>query len=73
MLRVSRVSRFSLLQFDWLGFVKRVVETKDDKSRSISSSEHVIVRVPQYFKDLFKLINNTDPRYAHTHTHTHSS
>uniref|UniRef100_A0A674NYW5 Phosphate regulating endopeptidase homolog, X-linked n=1 Tax=Takifugu rubripes TaxID=31033 RepID=A0A674NYW5_TAKRU len=48
--------------FDWLGFIKRVVETKEDKSRSISSSEHVIVRVPQYFKDLFKLINNTDPR-----------
>ncbi|XP_056869200.1 phosphate-regulating neutral endopeptidase PHEX [Takifugu flavidus] len=58
---ISRLHRH-IPEFDWLGFIKRVVETKEDKSRSISSSEHVIVRVPQYFKDLFKLINNTDPR-----------
>uniref|UniRef100_H3D7Y1 Phosphate regulating endopeptidase homolog, X-linked n=1 Tax=Tetraodon nigroviridis TaxID=99883 RepID=H3D7Y1_TETNG len=58
---ISRLHRH-IPEFDWLGFIKRVVETKEDKSRSISSSEHVIVRVPQYFKDLFKLINSTDPR-----------
>lgn len=59
-----------LQQFEWLGFVKAVVEAKGDPERSISSSEPVIVRVPQYFKELFKLINSTDPRYTDTHTQT---
>ncbi|XP_053715599.1 phosphate-regulating neutral endopeptidase PHEX isoform X2 [Synchiropus splendidus] len=58
---LSRLQR-SIPQFDWLGFVKSVVESKSDAARSISSSEVVIVRVPQYFKDLFKLINATEPR-----------
>ncbi|GLD69167.1 phosphate-regulating neutral endopeptidase [Lates japonicus] len=43
-------------------FVKAVVESKNDPARSISSSEPVIVRAPQYFKELVKLINTTDPR-----------
>nr|XP_019965271.1 PREDICTED: phosphate-regulating neutral endopeptidase [Paralichthys olivaceus] len=58
---LSRLQR-SVPQFDWLGFVKAVVESKSDPARSISSSEPVIVRAPQYFKELFKLINATDPR-----------
>lgn len=49
-------------QFDWLGFIKAVVESKDDPSRFVSSGELVIVRAPQYFKDLMKLLNVTDPR-----------
>uniref|UniRef100_A0A8C2XF35 Phosphate regulating endopeptidase homolog, X-linked n=1 Tax=Cyclopterus lumpus TaxID=8103 RepID=A0A8C2XF35_CYCLU len=48
--------------FDWLGFVTAVVESEADPARSISSSELVIVRAPQYFKDLFKLIDTTDSR-----------
>ncbi|XP_054478641.1 phosphate-regulating neutral endopeptidase PHEX [Anoplopoma fimbria] len=52
----------SIPQFDWLGFVKAVVESKADLGWSISSSEFVIVRAPKYFKDLFKLINTTDSR-----------
>ncbi|XP_056290337.1 phosphate-regulating neutral endopeptidase PHEX isoform X2 [Pseudoliparis swirei] len=52
----------SIPQFDWLGFVKAVVESDADPARSISSSELVIVRAPQYFKDLFKLIDTTDSR-----------
>ncbi|MEQ2265845.1 hypothetical protein XENORESO_013486, partial [Xenotaenia resolanae] len=56
---LSRLQR-SMPQFDWLGFVKAVVESKDDPSLSISSSEPVIVRTPKYFKDLMKLINSTD-------------
>lgn len=51
-------------QFDWLAFIKRVVESKDEPARSVSSSEHVIVRAPAYFKELFKLIEGTDARYA---------
>uniref|UniRef100_UPI0037E91C72 phosphate-regulating neutral endopeptidase PHEX n=1 Tax=Semicossyphus pulcher TaxID=241346 RepID=UPI0037E91C72 len=58
---LSRLQR-TIPQFDWLGFVKAVVESKDDPARSISSSEPVIVRAPQYFKELVKLINSTDPR-----------
>uniref|UniRef100_A0A8C9Z724 Phosphate regulating endopeptidase homolog, X-linked n=1 Tax=Sander lucioperca TaxID=283035 RepID=A0A8C9Z724_SANLU len=60
-LSLSRLQR-SIPQFDWLGFVKAVVESKVEPVRSISSSEPVIVRAPQYFKELFKLINTTDPR-----------
>lgn len=51
-------------QFDWLAFIKRVVESKDEPARSVSSSEHVIVRAPAYFKEFFKLIEGTDARYA---------
>lgn len=53
-------------QFDWLAFIKRVVESKEEPVRSVSSSEHVIVRAPAYFKELFKLIEGTDARYAGT-------
>ncbi|KAG7524186.1 phosphate-regulating neutral endopeptidase [Solea senegalensis] len=49
-------------QFDWLAFVKAVVESKSDPTRSISSSEPVIVRAPQYLKELFKIIKVTDSR-----------
>ncbi|TNN61377.1 Metalloendopeptidase PEX [Liparis tanakae] len=52
----------SIPQFDWLGFVKAVVESDADPVRSVASSEFVIVRAPQYFKDLFKLIDSTDSR-----------
>uniref|UniRef100_A0A8C5GKP8 Uncharacterized protein n=1 Tax=Gouania willdenowi TaxID=441366 RepID=A0A8C5GKP8_GOUWI len=50
-------------EFDWVGFVKAVVESKDEPDRSVSPSEPIIVRAPQYFKDLMKLIKLTDPRY----------
>ncbi|XP_042254880.1 phosphate-regulating neutral endopeptidase PHEX [Thunnus maccoyii] len=58
---LSRLQRH-IPQFDWLGFVRTVVESKGDPARSISSSEPIIVRAPQYFKELFKLINATEPR-----------
>lgn len=51
-------------KFDWLAFVRRVVESKDEPARSVSSSEHIVVRAPAYFKELFKLIEGTDARYA---------
>uniref|UniRef100_A0A4W6BRE5 Phosphate regulating endopeptidase homolog, X-linked n=1 Tax=Lates calcarifer TaxID=8187 RepID=A0A4W6BRE5_LATCA len=54
---LSRLQRF-IPQFDWLGFVKAVVESKNDPARSISSSEPVIVRAPQYFKELVKTVAN---------------
>ncbi|XP_034021854.1 phosphate-regulating neutral endopeptidase PHEX isoform X2 [Thalassophryne amazonica] len=52
----------SMPQFDWLAFVKAVLEYENDPSLSISGTEPVIVRAPQYFKELLKLINTTDPR-----------
>ncbi|XP_055007227.1 phosphate-regulating neutral endopeptidase PHEX [Boleophthalmus pectinirostris] len=47
-------------QFDWLGFVRAVLEASGHYT--VSSSEQVIVRAPQYFKELFKLIEATEPR-----------
>lgn len=64
------VSSSDCLQFDWVSFVKTVVESKVEPVRSIHSSEPVIVRAPHYFKELVKLIQNTDPRYTHTLTHS---
>ncbi|XP_030205182.1 phosphate-regulating neutral endopeptidase PHEX [Gadus morhua] len=58
---LSRLQRL-IPKFDWLAYVRAVVESAGDPSLSISPSEPVIVRAPQYFKDLFKLINTTDPR-----------
>uniref|UniRef100_A0A9J8AQL5 Phosphate regulating endopeptidase homolog, X-linked n=1 Tax=Cyprinus carpio carpio TaxID=630221 RepID=A0A9J8AQL5_CYPCA len=49
--------------FNWLSFVRAVIDTELYPDLKISSSEQVIVRVPQYFKDLFKLINATETRY----------
>lgn len=56
-----------------MGFVKAVVESRDDPDRDLSSSEPVIVRAPQYFRELMKLLNTTEPRYTHTHTHSDQS
>lgn len=58
---LSRLQR-SIPQFDWLGFVRAVVESNVDPTRSVSSSELVIVRAPKYFKELMKLLNATDPK-----------
>lgn len=58
---LSRLQR-SIPGFDWISFVKTVVESKVEPVRSIHSSEPVIVRAPHYFKELVKLIQNTDPR-----------
>ncbi|KAL2085856.1 hypothetical protein ACEWY4_019176 [Coilia grayii] len=49
-------------EFNWMNFIKACIDTKQHPDLSISSSEPVIVRAPQYFKDLFKLINSTDQR-----------
>jgi len=40
-----------------------VIDTELYPDLKISSSEQVIVRAPQHFKDLFKLINVTETRY----------
>uniref|UniRef100_A0A8C8R540 Phosphate regulating endopeptidase homolog X-linked n=1 Tax=Pelusios castaneus TaxID=367368 RepID=A0A8C8R540_9SAUR len=46
-------------QFDWLEYVKKVIDTKlYPQLKDIDSSENVIVRVPQYFKDLFRILEN---------------
>ncbi|NXF71250.1 PHEX Metalloendopeptidase, partial [Sclerurus mexicanus] len=46
-------------QFDWLGYIKKVIDTKlYPELKDIGPSENVIVRVPQYFKDLFRILEN---------------
>uniref|UniRef100_A0A8C9RZX5 Phosphate regulating endopeptidase homolog, X-linked n=1 Tax=Scleropages formosus TaxID=113540 RepID=A0A8C9RZX5_SCLFO len=59
---LSRLQR-SVPEFNWLGFVKATIDTKlYPELKSLSASEHVIVRAPQYFKELFKLLNSTEKR-----------
>uniref|UniRef100_A0A8C3RSP7 Phosphate regulating endopeptidase homolog X-linked n=2 Tax=Chelydra serpentina TaxID=8475 RepID=A0A8C3RSP7_CHESE len=44
-------------QFDWLGYIKKVIDTKlYPHLKDIGPSENVIVRAPQYFKDLFGIL-----------------
>ncbi|NWY03936.1 PHEX Metalloendopeptidase, partial [Nothoprocta ornata] len=46
-------------QFDWLGYIKKVIDTRlYPELKDIGPSENVIVRVPQYFKDLFRILEN---------------
>ncbi|XP_060626085.2 phosphate-regulating neutral endopeptidase PHEX [Anolis sagrei] len=44
-------------QFDWLAYIKKVIDTKlYPELKDIDESENLIVRVPQYFKDLFRIL-----------------
>ncbi|XP_074839475.1 phosphate-regulating neutral endopeptidase PHEX [Carettochelys insculpta] len=46
-------------QFDWLAYIKKVIDTKlYPDLKDIGPSENVIVRVPQYFQDLFRILGN---------------
>ncbi|XP_009705027.1 PREDICTED: phosphate-regulating neutral endopeptidase, partial [Cariama cristata] len=46
-------------QFDWLGYIRKVIDTRlYPELKDIGPSENVIVRVPQYFKDLFRILEN---------------
>ncbi|XP_051537866.1 phosphate-regulating neutral endopeptidase PHEX isoform X2 [Myxocyprinus asiaticus] len=58
---LSKLQRY-IPEFNWLGFVRAVINTELYPDMKISSSEQVIVRAPQYLKDLFKLINATETR-----------
>ncbi|XP_072284421.1 phosphate-regulating neutral endopeptidase PHEX [Pyxicephalus adspersus] len=50
-------------QFDWLGYLKKVIDFKVyPQLKDIDSSENVIVRVPEYFKELFKILESEDKR-----------
>ncbi|XP_051970428.1 phosphate-regulating neutral endopeptidase PHEX-like [Xyrauchen texanus] len=58
---LSKLQRL-IPEFNWLGFVRAVIDAELYPDMKISSSEQVIVRAPQYLKDLFKLINSTETR-----------
>ncbi|KAM9319451.1 phosphate-regulating neutral endopeptidase PHEX [Gastrophryne carolinensis] len=50
-------------QFDWLNYLKKVIDFKlYPHLKDIDSSENVIVRVPEYFKELFKILESEDKR-----------
>ncbi|KAM4702180.1 phosphate-regulating neutral endopeptidase PHEX [Discoglossus pictus] len=50
-------------QLDWLTFLKKVIDFNiHPELKDIDSSENVIVRVPQYFKDLFNILETEDKR-----------
>ncbi|XP_004450420.1 phosphate-regulating neutral endopeptidase PHEX isoform X2 [Dasypus novemcinctus] len=55
------ISELSALipEFDWLGYIKKVIDTKlYPHLKDIGPSENVVVRVPQYFKDLFRILGS---------------
>ncbi|XP_028655269.1 phosphate-regulating neutral endopeptidase PHEX [Erpetoichthys calabaricus] len=59
---LSRLQK-SVPQFDWLGYIKAVIDTKlAPELKSIDKTEQVIVRVPQYFKSLFNILETTEKR-----------
>ncbi|XP_066534834.1 phosphate-regulating neutral endopeptidase PHEX [Hoplias malabaricus] len=58
---LSKLQR-TIPEFNWLSFVKATIDSKLYPDLTIMSSEQVIVRAPQYLKDLFKLLNVTDTR-----------
>ncbi|XP_063811843.1 phosphate-regulating neutral endopeptidase PHEX [Pseudophryne corroboree] len=61
-MNISELSTM-ISQFEWLNFLKKVIDFKlYPKLKDIDSSEHVIVRVPQYFKDLFRILESEDKR-----------
>ncbi|XP_043854619.1 phosphate-regulating neutral endopeptidase PHEX [Dromiciops gliroides] len=46
-------------QFDWLSYIQKVIDTKlYPDLKDIGPSENVVVRVPQYFKDLFRILGS---------------
>ncbi|XP_069495333.1 phosphate-regulating neutral endopeptidase PHEX isoform X1 [Ambystoma mexicanum] len=46
-------------EFDWLLYIKKVIDTNlYPELKDINNSENVIVRVPQYFKDLFRILSS---------------
>ncbi|MCJ8745917.1 hypothetical protein PDJAM_G00135640 [Pangasius djambal] len=58
---LSKLQR-TVPEFNWLAFVRAAIDSKLYPDLSISSSEQVIVRAPQYLKDLFRLLNVTESR-----------
>ncbi|ELK38368.1 Phosphate-regulating neutral endopeptidase [Myotis davidii] len=48
-----------IAEFDWLGYIKKVIDTRlYPDLKDIGPSENVVVRVPQYFKDLFRILGS---------------
>uniref|UniRef100_A0A8B9KSA5 Phosphate regulating endopeptidase homolog, X-linked n=1 Tax=Astyanax mexicanus TaxID=7994 RepID=A0A8B9KSA5_ASTMX len=54
---LSKLQR-TIPEFNWLSFVRATIDSKLYPDLSISSSESVIVRAPQYMKDLIKTVAN---------------
>lgn len=53
----QKLNIFHIFQFDWLAYIKKVIDTKlYPDLKDIDASENVVVRVPQYFKDLFRIL-----------------
>ncbi|XP_048963468.1 phosphate-regulating neutral endopeptidase PHEX isoform X2 [Canis lupus baileyi] len=57
-MNISQLSAM-IPQFDWLGYIKKVIDTRLYPGlKDIGPSENVVVRVPQYFKDLFRILGS---------------
>ncbi|XP_043928223.1 phosphate-regulating neutral endopeptidase PHEX [Protopterus annectens] len=50
-------------QFDWNGFIRKTIDTKVNLHlKDLDESETVIVHTPQYFQDLFNLLETVENR-----------
>ncbi|KAF4027257.1 hypothetical protein G4228_018710 [Cervus hanglu yarkandensis] len=48
-----------IAEFDWLSYIKKVIDVRlYPELKDIGPSENVVVRVPQYFKDLFRILGS---------------
>uniref|UniRef100_A0ABI7VY81 Phosphate regulating endopeptidase homolog X-linked n=1 Tax=Felis catus TaxID=9685 RepID=A0ABI7VY81_FELCA len=57
-MNISQLSAM-IPQFDWLGYIKKVIDSRLYPGlKDIDPSENVVVRVPQYFKDLFRILGS---------------
>ncbi|XP_070112870.1 phosphate-regulating neutral endopeptidase PHEX isoform X3 [Equus asinus] len=57
-MNISQLSAM-IPQFDWLGYIKKVIDARlYPELKDIDPSENVVVRVPQYFKDLFRILGS---------------
>ncbi|KAB0372287.1 hypothetical protein FD755_016079 [Muntiacus reevesi] len=57
-MNISQLSAM-IPQFDWLSYIKKVIDVRlYPELKDIGPSENVVVRVPQYFKDLFRILGS---------------
>nr|XP_025713284.1 phosphate-regulating neutral endopeptidase [Callorhinus ursinus] len=57
-MNISQLSAM-IPQFDWLGYIKKVIDVRLYPGlKDIGPAENVVVRVPQYFKDLFRILGS---------------
>uniref|UniRef100_A0A452DU57 Phosphate regulating endopeptidase X-linked n=2 Tax=Capra hircus TaxID=9925 RepID=A0A452DU57_CAPHI len=66
-MNISQLSAM-IPQFDWLSYIKKVIDVRlYPELKDIGPSENVVVRVPQYFKDLFRILGSERKKCTGAH------